>query len=126
MIGRRAFLTGTAAGGFAALTPRSAAADPSPETGTIRVSSSVAICTAPQLVSEDLLRAEGFAVVQHGRQATIGTLEEVAAGQVDIGIVSSVPRLSRSTAGRRSRSWPGFTRGASSCSEPIACAHSRT
>jgi NitT/TauT family transport system substrate-binding protein len=50
------------------------------------VSSSVAICTAPQLLSEDLLRAEGFAVVQHGTQATIGTLEEVAAGQVDIGI----------------------------------------
>lgn len=86
-IDRRAFLTGiTAAGGFAALTPRSAAAEPSPETGTIRVSSSVAICTAPQLLSEDLLRAEGFAVVQHGTQATIGTLEEVAAGQVDIGI----------------------------------------
>jgi len=86
-IDRRAFLTSlTAAGGFAALTPRSAAAEPSPETGTIRVSSSVAICTAPQLVSEDLLQAEGFAVVQHGLQATSGTLEEVAAGQVDIGI----------------------------------------
>jgi NitT/TauT family transport system substrate-binding protein len=86
-IDRRAFLTGlTATGGLAVLPTRSAAAEPSPETGTIRVSSSIAICTAPQLVSEDLLRAEGFAVVQHGQQATIGTLEEVAAGQVDIGI----------------------------------------
>ena len=86
-IDRRAFLTGlTAAGGLAVLPTRSAPAEPSPETGTIRVSSSIAICTAPQLVSEDLLRAEGFAVVQHGQQATIGTLEEVAAGQVDIGI----------------------------------------
>ena len=62
-IDRRTFLTGlTAAGGFAALTPGSTAAEPPPETGTIRVSSSVAICTAPQLVSEDLLRAEGFTV----------------------------------------------------------------
>ena len=68
------------------MTPRSTAAEPPLETGTIRVSSSVAICTAPQLVSEDLLRAEGFTVVQHTGQATIGTLEEVAAGQVDIGI----------------------------------------
>lgn len=84
---RREFLTGlTAAGGFAALTPRLAASAPPLETGTIRVSNSVAICTAPQLVSEDLLRAEGFTVVQHGAQATIGVLEEVAAGQVDIGI----------------------------------------
>ena len=88
MIHRREFLTGlTAAGGFAVLTPGSEAADdPSPETSTIRVSSSIAICTAPQLVSEDLLRAEGFSVVQHGPQATVGTLEEVAAGQVNIGI----------------------------------------
>jgi NitT/TauT family transport system substrate-binding protein len=64
---RRTFLTGlTAAGGFAALTPRSTAAEPPPETGTIRVSSAVAICTAPQLVSEDLLRAEGLSP-GHGR-----------------------------------------------------------
>jgi len=87
MITRREFLTGlTAAGGFAVSTPRSAASEPSPETGTIRVSSSIAICTAPQLVSEDLLRAEGFTVVQHGAQTTLGTLEQVATGQVDIGI----------------------------------------
>ncbi len=87
MITRRKFLTGlTAAGGFPVSTPRSAASQPSPETGTIRVSSSIAICTAPQLVSEDLLRAEGFTVVQHGAQATIGTLDEVGAGKVDIGI----------------------------------------
>ena len=87
MMHRREFVTGlTAAGGFAALTPGSEAAEPSPETGTIRVSSSIAICTAPQLVSEDLLRAEGFSVVQHGAQATVGTLEEVAAGQVNIGM----------------------------------------
>ena len=87
MITRRKFLTGlTAAGGVPVSTPRSAASPPPPETGTIRVSSSIAICTAPQLVSEDLLRAEGFTVVQHGAQATIGTLEEVGAGKVDIGI----------------------------------------
>jgi hypothetical protein len=61
MITRRELLSGlTAAGGFAVSTPRWAASEPSPETGTIRVSSSIAICTAPQLVSEDLLRAEGF------------------------------------------------------------------
>lgn len=87
MIHRREFLTVlTAAGGVAAVTPLSAASEPSPETSTIRVSSSIAICTAPQLVSEDLLRAEGFSVVQHGAQATVGTLEEVAAGHVNIGI----------------------------------------
>jgi NitT/TauT family transport system substrate-binding protein len=101
MMHRREFLTRlTAAGGLAALTPRLAASEPSPETSTIRVSSSIAICTAPQLVSEDLLRAEGFSVVQHGAQVTIGILEEVAAGQVDIGISFIGPTITQIDGGQ--------------------------
>jgi NitT/TauT family transport system substrate-binding protein len=93
-IDRREFLTGlTAAGGFIALAPHSAASAPPLETATIRVSSSVAICTAPQLVSEDLLRAEGFAVVQFEARQSVGALEEVAAGQVDIGITFIGPTI---------------------------------
>jgi NitT/TauT family transport system substrate-binding protein len=93
-IDRREFLTWlTAAGGIAALAPCSAASAPKPETGTIRVSGLVAVCTAPLLVSEDLLRAEGFTVVKLEARQSIGALEEVAAGQADIGITFIGPTI---------------------------------
>lgn len=103
MISRRDFAKGMAAAGTgAAILWRAARAEaePPPETGTIRVSGSVAICTAPQLVSEDLLRAEGFTVVQHDGDPTIGALKEVAAGHVDIGITFIGPTIIQIDAGQ--------------------------
>jgi NitT/TauT family transport system substrate-binding protein len=93
---RRQFVGGLALAGTAGLVglcPGDAAGEPPPEIGTIRVSTALAICTAPQLVSEDLLRAEGFTVVQHTVRATRGALVEVAAGQVDIGITFIGPTI---------------------------------
>ena len=40
--------------------PHAASAEPPPETGMIRVSTSTAIGTTPELISEDLLRTEGL------------------------------------------------------------------
>ena len=103
MIRRRAFLRASSlagAGALLGLKARPASAEPPPETDTIRVSTSIAICTAPQLVSEEFLRAEGFTVVQLERRGSIGALEEVAGGQADIGITFIGPTLVQIDAGR--------------------------
>jgi NitT/TauT family transport system substrate-binding protein len=100
---RRRFLGGVGAAGVAGLlgarAEPAAAAEPPPETQTIRVTATVAICTAPQLVSEDLLRAEGFTLVQPRFQAKLGILEEIAKGEVDIGISFIGPTLLQIDAG---------------------------
>ena len=68
MIGRRHFLTGSAAvvttiaahrGGLAAV------AEPPPETTRVRLGSVPSICLSPQYVAEDLLRAEGFTDIRY-------------------------------------------------------------
>ena len=64
---RRRFLGGlTLAGtaGLLGLHPRPAAAEPSPETTTLRLAQTVSICQAPQYVVEALFEAEGFTDVQ--------------------------------------------------------------
>jgi hypothetical protein len=65
------------------LQPRRVAAEAPPETSRIRLTQSIAICTAPQLVAGDLLKSEGFADVQYQdiRKPTLGALTEVASGR---------------------------------------------
>jgi NitT/TauT family transport system substrate-binding protein len=64
---RREFLAGTSMLGAATLLglPRTAAAEPPPETTRIRLAAVPAICVAPQYVAEALLKAEGFTDVQY-------------------------------------------------------------
>ena len=47
--------------------PSRAAAEPPPETRTIRLEDFPAICLAPQLLAEELLHAEGFTQVEYAR-----------------------------------------------------------
>src|SRR2546430_9854086 len=51
-------------------------AEPPPETTTIRLyrppTTNAGLCVAPQLVAEDLLRAEGFTHVQYGVRGRVG------------------------------------------------------
>jgi NitT/TauT family transport system substrate-binding protein len=62
---RRDFLAGVSAMSAAAvLGPRSATAEPPPETTTVRFSEVPAACLAPQYVAEELLRADGFTDLQ--------------------------------------------------------------
>jgi len=59
---RRRFLCGAALTGGAGMLPSlvARAAEPSPETTTIRLPRDPAICTMPQMIPEQLLQAEGF------------------------------------------------------------------
>jgi NitT/TauT family transport system substrate-binding protein len=67
MIRRREFMSGltAATAGALALTFEPSAAEPPPETSTIRLYKFPGICLAPQYIAEELLRAEGFADVQY-------------------------------------------------------------
>ena len=63
--------------------PRPALAEPAPETTTIRLAHTPAICLAPQYLAEELLHLEGFTEVEYVKQLNdaVGVL---AAGQADI------------------------------------------
>jgi NitT/TauT family transport system substrate-binding protein len=88
-LSRRAFLsTLTLAGtaGFLGMKPSSFAAEPPPETTKLRLIRSAPICQAPQYISEELLRSEGFTDVQ---EVTIGSditarIQALSSGQGDI------------------------------------------
>jgi hypothetical protein len=65
---RRRFLGGFALAGAAGLLDvgPGSAAEPSPETTTLRVARTSSICQAPQYIAEVLLEAEGFTKVEDG------------------------------------------------------------
>jgi len=98
MIRRRQFVTGMAASGAAALLglrPESVAAEPPPETTTIRLFQQPLACFAPLFVAEPLLIAEGFRRVEYVPVPTlglppVGTRHETIsvllnAGHIDLG-----------------------------------------
>ena len=85
---RRRFLGGLTLAGTAGLgfLPRSAAAEPPPETTRIRVHHSLSLCIAPLYVAEELLRAEGFTEVHYVTYEESGGLYEgLTSGMADIG-----------------------------------------
>jgi NitT/TauT family transport system substrate-binding protein len=88
---RRAFvselaLAGTA--GLLGLRPSPAAAEPPPETMTLRIQRPVktlpGMCVAPQLVAHDLLRLEGFTDVQYVATDTPQRSAGLAGGAIDL------------------------------------------
>ena len=90
MNSRRDFMRGcslASAAGLLGLYPDQAHAEPPPETTTIRLGRSSAICVAPQYVSEALLHGEGFTDVQYVRHETgVPGLKAVATGKTDFDI----------------------------------------
>jgi NitT/TauT family transport system substrate-binding protein len=83
---RRRFLTTLSLAGAAGFvrTPPTLAAEGRLETTTVRITKTPGICTAPQYVAEELLRAEGFADVRYVK--AIDTSEGIASGEVDFGL----------------------------------------
>src|SRR2546423_7100843 len=66
---RRRFLATLSVAGAVGFLPapslRTRAAEPTLETTTVRIARAPAICLAPQYVSEELLRAEGFSDIRY-------------------------------------------------------------
>jgi len=90
MMHRRDFLRAMGGAGSAAVVgyrPRSALAEPPPETTRIRLVRSPAICISPLYLAEELLRGEGFSEIEYVAFKT-GNLftQAVAAGQVDLAL----------------------------------------
>lgn len=95
---RREFLGGLAVAGTAGLLglesgrlmagllrPQLAtAAEPPPETTTIRLLRVPAICTAPQYFAEELLRAEGFTDVQYVKRPGPAISKTLGSGEADM------------------------------------------
>jgi NitT/TauT family transport system substrate-binding protein len=92
---RRRFLSNLAlagAAGFAGLggvglggSGTSIAAEPPPETTTMRMAKSTALCIAPFLVAEELLRAEGFTNIEYiPTTGGFSAAEVVARGDADL------------------------------------------
>jgi NitT/TauT family transport system substrate-binding protein len=88
---RRRFVVGlgtaAAVGSLVESLPRSAVAQPPPETTKIRLVRTSSICQAPQYVAEDLLRSEGFTEVRFIAKpspAEIG--KALASSEVDINL----------------------------------------
>jgi NitT/TauT family transport system substrate-binding protein len=98
---RREFVAGASSLAAASLfgLPRIAAAEPPPETTTIRLVHAPAICLAPQYVAEELLRLEGFTQIQYvPMNGASDTNTVVAAGRADLtmdGATALLPALDR-------------------------------
>src|SRR5919109_4326338 len=90
-------LVGTA--GFLGLHARRGAAEPPPETTTIRWLRSPAICVAPYYVAEELLHGEGFTEVHHVQMEAVLWTPAVLSGEVDIVLNFVGPLLVRLDAG---------------------------
>src|SRR5262249_18718462 len=86
---RRRFLTTLSAAGAAGLVraPPWLAAEGALETTTVRIGKVPAICLAPQYVSEELLRADGFADIRYVElpinAPANGPADAIARGEAD-------------------------------------------
>jgi NitT/TauT family transport system substrate-binding protein len=87
---RRKFLGGvTLAGtvGLLGLCPRPAAAEPPPEITTLKLPDVPSVCSAPQFVAEDLLRAEGFTDLQYVKPTPGPFTKTLATGAADLSMM---------------------------------------
>jgi NitT/TauT family transport system substrate-binding protein len=100
---RRAFLGGLSLAGTAGLLSfpsRLVAAEPPPETTTLRLGKIPSICQAPQYVAEELLKSEGFTeVIYLKKDSDLGTQQALASGEVDLSNFYGGPLILRVEAG---------------------------
>jgi NitT/TauT family transport system substrate-binding protein len=93
----RVTLAGTA--GFLGVYPRAVAAEPPPETTTLRLVHSPAICIAPYYIAAELLAGEGFTQVHHVTSTGQLFTKALLAGEVDMVLNFVGPLLLRVDAG---------------------------
>ena len=79
---------------------RPAAAEPPPETTTLRLDKRVNICIAPQYVVEEFLQSEGFTAARYVETGLSGAAyKALAAGEIDITLSFVGPSIMRVDAG---------------------------
>src|SRR5437763_1538610 len=83
---RRSFLTGMAGASAAPLFPPNLAraAEAAPETTRISLAKTAALCTAPQYIAEELLRAEGFTEIRFVDATAPEIVHGVGSGKFDM------------------------------------------
>ncbi len=99
---RREFLEGlvlAGAAGFLGLKPEPLAAEPPPETTTLRLVQMISSCQAPLYMAEELLHAEGFTHVQYVKSEGGVLAQNLARGEADLGMNFVGPNLIRIAAG---------------------------
>jgi NitT/TauT family transport system substrate-binding protein len=80
--------------------PEDAAAEPPPETTTLRLLEIPALCWAPQYVVEELLRAEGFSRLQYVKEELGPRIfQPLGSGEVDMSMGIAGPVMIRIDAG---------------------------
>jgi NitT/TauT family transport system substrate-binding protein len=100
---RREILGGLAVAGLASiagLRAGPAAAEPPPETATLRVVRSPSLCVAPQFIAEDLFKAEGFTDVTYVKAGTADIEKSLATGGADISLQFAGPLVVQLDAGQ--------------------------
>ena len=100
---RRELLAGTSMLGAATMLglPRTAAAEPPPEIQKIRLVHAPAICRAPQYLTEELLRLEGFSEVEYVDIPTNKIVTLLEDGRADITMCVSPDVVAALDMGRR-------------------------
>ena len=79
--------------------PEHASGEPPPETTTLRLYHSPSICTAPQYIVEELLKAEGFDDIKYVKTTVAGISKLLASGKVDVSLHFVAPLLIQLDAG---------------------------
>jgi NitT/TauT family transport system substrate-binding protein len=88
---RRYFLAAAGSAGLLGWRPGSLAAEPPPETTTLKLTLSRSVCTAPQFVAEEFLKLEGFTNVQY---VDTGSAEQaLGSAQVHISQTFAAPLI---------------------------------
>ncbi len=90
-VSRRRFLGGltlAGAAGLFGLSPKSVVAEPPPETTTLKLPKTPAICVAPLYVAEEIFKTEGFSDVQFLSQTDAKVYEAVATGALHFDLQS--------------------------------------
>jgi len=88
------------AGALLGLRPELCAAEPPPETTTLRLTRRPALCGAPEYLAEEFLSHEGFTEVQYVKTTgSAGVTKALAAGAADISMAFSGPTILRIDAG---------------------------
>jgi NitT/TauT family transport system substrate-binding protein len=100
---RRRFLHGLTLAGTASLLglrPCRVAAEPPPETTTLRLDQRASICRAPQYAAEELLRGEGFTNPHYIKvSGAVAASKALAAGDIDLTVTFVGPSIMQLDAG---------------------------